>query len=166
MELPIEQGLRFDLHQFTNPGLDASSVADLRRILLGRTMLEIAQDFQNGVVTESPLRRVAYAVPTPHERSVQLYVCSDELCKMLAALDDHRASNVARRWGAFSFSADPDGAGTEDRYQLRVRILQQLAALSRVAESTGKKLMLRVEYRRQTSDASNGPASGSEGTRH
>jgi hypothetical protein len=49
-ELPIDQGLRFDLPQFTSPGLDPSSMADLRRILLGRTMIEIAQDFQNGVV--------------------------------------------------------------------------------------------------------------------
>jgi hypothetical protein len=165
-ELPIEQGLRFDLHQFTSPGLDPSSVADLRGILLGRTMIEIAQDFQKGVVTESPLRRVAYAVPIPHEHSVQLYVCSDELCKLLAALDEQRASDVAHRWGVLSSSADPDAAGPEGRYQLRVRILQQLARLSRVAESTGKKLMLRVEYHRRTGDACNGPASGSEGVRH
>jgi hypothetical protein len=163
-ELPIDQGPRFDLPQFASPGLDPSSVADLRGILLGRTMIEIAQDFQNGVVTENPVRRIAHAIPIPHEHSVQLYVCSDELCKLLATLDEERANDVARRWGVLSPSSD--GAGPEGRYRTRVRILQQLAALSRVADSTGKKLMLRVEYRRQTGDAGTRRVRGNDGTRH
>jgi len=54
-ELPIDLGLRSDLPQFTTPGLDPSSVADLRRIVLGRTMLEMVQEFQNGVVRESAI---------------------------------------------------------------------------------------------------------------
>jgi hypothetical protein len=165
-ELPIEQGLRSDLPQFASAGLDSSSLADLLRILLGRTMIEMAQDFQNGVVTQSPLRRVAYAVPIPHQHSIQLYVCSDELCKLVAAMDEQRANDVARRWGVFSPPAHADGAGPESRYRLRVCILQQLAALSRVADSTGKKLMLRVEYRLRSGDAASGPVGRSEGTRH
>jgi hypothetical protein len=164
-EMPIELELRSDLPQFTSPGLDSSSVADLRRIVLGRTMLEMAQEFQNGVVRESALRRVAYAVRIPHEHSVQLYVCSDELCKLLADLDEQRANDVARRWGLLC-SPQSDLVGPERLYQLRVRILQQLVALSRVADSTGKKLMLRVEYRRQTGNPGTGPVRRNEGTRH
>jgi hypothetical protein len=163
-ELPIDQGLRFDLPQFTSPGLDPSSLAELRGILLGRTMIELAQDFQNGVVWENPVRRIAYAVPIPHEHSVQLYVCSDELCKMLAALDEQRANDVVRRWGIPS--PHPEGGGLESRYRLRVRVLQQLAALSRIADSTGKKLMLRVEYRRQIGDAGTARVRRNDGTRH
>jgi hypothetical protein len=163
-ELPVDQGPRFDLPQFTSPGLDPSSVADLRRILLGRTMIEIAQDFQNGVVTENPVRRIAHAIPIPHEHSVQLYVCSDELCKLLATLDEERANDVARRWCVLSPSSD--GAGREGRYRIRVRILQQLAALSRVADCAGKKLMLRVEYRRRTGDAGTRRVRWNDGTRH
>jgi hypothetical protein len=163
-ELPIDQGIRFDLPQFTSPGLDPSSMADLRRILLGRTMIEIAQDFQNGVVWENPVRRMAYAVPIPHEHSVQLYVCSDELCKLLATLDEQRANDVARRWAVLSPYSD--GVGPESGYRLRVRILQQLAALSRDADSTGRKLMLRVEYRRQSGDVGTGRVRRNEGTRH
>jgi hypothetical protein len=164
-ELPIDQGLRFDLPQVTSPGLDPSSIADLPRIVLGRTMLEMMQEFQNGVVRESALRRIAYAIPIPHEHSVQLYVCSDGLCKMLADLDEQRANDVARRWGLLC-SRQSDAAGSESLYQLRVGVLRQLIALSRVADDTGKKLMLRVEYRRQTGNASTGPVRRNEGTRH
>jgi len=167
MELPIDQGLRSDLPQFTTPGLDPSSVADLRRIVLGRTMLEMVQEFQNGVVTESAVRRIAYAVPTPNEHSVQLYVCSDELCKLLADLDEQRTNDVARRWGwGLLCSPRPDAVGPESLYQLRVRNLQQLIALSRIADSTGKKLMLRVEYRRHCRNADSEPARRNEATRH
>jgi hypothetical protein len=37
------------------------------------------------------------------------------------------------------------GMGSEAGERIRVRIFQQLAALSRIVESTGKKLMLCVE---------------------
>jgi hypothetical protein len=165
-EMPIELELRSDLPQFTSPGLDPSLFEDLLRILLGRTMIEIARDFQNGVDWERALRRVAYAVQTPHEHSVQLYVCSDKLCKLLSSLDEQRTNNVAHSWSRQSSPAHPDGGAAETRYQYRIWILQQLVTLSRLAESTGKKLMLRVEYRRCMKDPTTGRVHRNEGTRH
>jgi hypothetical protein len=85
---------------------------------------------------------------------------------LLADLDEQRANDVARRWGLLLCSPQSDAVGPESLYQLRIRILQQLVAVSRAADSTGKKLMLRVEYRRQTANAGTGPVRRNEGTRH
>ena len=154
-ELPLEQSLRPDLPQFTSAGLSPSFLAELHLILQGRTAMDAAQEYQEGRVTrENALRPVAHAIPIPHEYSVQLYVCSDELCGLLAALDETRMADIALRWRALLWpSLDQDGSVPENLNRLRAGILPQLVTLAQEAVSSGRKLLMRVEYRRNTRDA-------------
>ncbi len=165
-ELPLEQGLRPDLPQFTSAGLSPSFLADLSLILQGRTEMEDSLEYQDArVAGESAVRRVAHAVPIPHEYSVQLYACSDELCRSLAALDERRAADIARRWYALLWPAlykDETIPGS----RLREGILPRLVALAQEAVSSGRKLMLRIEYRRNTRDVTTGVIRRAEETRH
>ena len=167
-ELPLEQGLRPDLPQFTSAGLSPSFLGELHLILQARTAMEAAQEYQDGrVARENAIRRVAHAIPIPHEYSVQLYVCSEELCGLLAALDETRVADIALRWRALLWpSLHQDAAVSENPNPLRVRILPQLVALAKEAVRSGRKLMMRVEYRRNTRDANTGAIHRTEETRH
>jgi hypothetical protein len=167
-ELPLEQGVRSDLPQFTSGGLSPSFLGELHLILQGRTALQAAQEYQEGrVARESAMRRVAHAIPIPHEYSVQLYVCSEELCGLLAALDEERAAEIARRWHVLLRpSLYEDGSAPERLNKLRASMIPQLVALAKEAVSSGRKLMIRVEYRRNTRDATTGVVRRSEETRH
>jgi hypothetical protein len=167
-ELPLEQGVRPDLPQFTSAGLSPSFLGELHLILQGRTAMEAAQGDQDGhVARENAIRRVAHAIPIPHEYSVQLYVCSEELCGLLAALDETRVAEIALRWRALLWpSAYQDGSVPENPNRLRVWILAQLVALAKEAVSSSRKLMMRVEYRRNTRDATTGVIHRTEETRH
>jgi hypothetical protein len=167
-ELPLEQGVRPDLPQFTSAGLSPSFLGELHLILQGRTAMESSQEYQDGrVARESAVRRVAHAIPIPHEYSVQLYECSEELCGLLAALDETRVADIVRRWRALLWpSLYQDGSAPENLNRLRAWILPQLVALAREAVSSGRKLMMRVEYRRNTRDATTGVVHRTEETRH
>jgi hypothetical protein len=167
-ELPLEQGVRSDLPQFTSGGLSPSFLGELHLILQGRTALQAAQEYQEGrVARENAIRRVAHAIPIPHEYSVQLYVCSEELCGLLAALDEERAAEIARRWHVLLRpSLYEDGSAPERLNKLRASMIPQLVALAKEAVSSGRKLMIRVEYRRNTRDATTGVVRRSEETRH
>ena len=167
-ELPLEQGVRSDLPQFTSAGLSPSFLGELHLILQGRTAREAAQEYQDGrVARENAIRRVAHAIPIPHEYSVQLYVCSEELCGLLAALDETRVADIALRWRALLWpSLYQEGSTPESLNRLRARILAQLVVLAKEAVSSGRKLMMRVEYRRNTRDADTGTVHRTEETRH
>ena len=167
-ELPLEQSLRPDLPQFTSAGLSPSFLGELNLILQGRTAIEAAQEYQDSrVAKENAILRVAHAIPIPHEYSVQLYVCSEELCGLLAALDETRVADIALRWHALLWpSLYQDGAVPENLNRLRASIVQQLVALAKEAVSSGRKLMMRVEYRRNTRDANTGAIHRTEETRH
>ena len=167
-ELPLEQSLRPDLPQFTSAGLSPSFLGELNLILQGRTAIEAAQEYQDSrVAKENAILRVAHAIPIPHEYSVQLYVCSEELCGLLAALDETRVADIALRWHALLWpSLYQDGAVPDNLNRLRASILPQLVALAKEAVSSGRKLMMRVEYRRNTRDANTGAIHRTEETRH
>jgi hypothetical protein len=167
-ELPLEQGLRPDLPQFTSARLSPSVIEELHLILQGRTAMEAAAEFRSGrAVGESATRRVAHAVLIPHEYSVQLYVCSEEMCRLLAALDEQRVADIALRWQNLLWpSVHEDGTVPESVGKFRASILPQLVMLARVAVNTERKLMLRVEYRRNIRDALTGAVRRSEETRH
>jgi hypothetical protein len=167
-ELPLEQGLRPDLPQFTSPGLSPSFLSDLHLILQGQTVMEASAKYRDvRVAGENAVRRVAHAVPIPHEYSVQLYVCSDEMCRLLAALDEQRAADIAHRWHALLWrSLYKDETVPESLTRLRAGILPRLVALAREAVGSGRKLLLRIEYRRNTRDAATGAVRRTEETRH
>jgi hypothetical protein len=167
-ELPLEQGLRPDLPQFTSAALSPSFLGELHLILQGRTAMQAAQEYQDGLVArENAIRRVAHAIPIPHEYSVQLYVCSEELCGLLATLDETRVADIALRWRALLWpSVYQGGSVSENPNRLHAWILPQLVALAKEAVSSGRKLMMRVEYRRNTRDANTGAIHRTEETRH
>ena len=95
-ELPLEQGIRFDLPQWTGRGLDPSFFGNLHLILAGRNLEQSLEDFRNGRAREKSLERIAAAVLIPCEHSVHVYACADELCELLAALDEQRATDIAK----------------------------------------------------------------------
>jgi hypothetical protein len=116
---------------------------------------------------ERTIRCVAHAVPIPREYSVQLYVCSDELCKLLAALSEQRVTEIAHQWrtllwpGQQAYESETDG-----RRLSRVGILSQLVALAQGALASGRKLLIRLEYRQQRKDGDTGTVRTSRATRH
>jgi hypothetical protein len=99
-------------------------------------------------------------------------VCSEELCGLLAALDETRVADIARRWRALLWPSlhqdglHQHGSVSENPNRLRASILPQLVALAKEAVSSGRKLMMRVEYRRNTRDATTGVLHRTEETRH
>jgi hypothetical protein len=165
-ELPLEDGIRFDLPQWTSRGHDPSFFEDLYLILSGRNQIQALEDFRNGRATKQSLQRIASAIPIPLEHVVHLYECTDELCELLAALDEQRATDIAKRHRHLLWPTpeqeekDPSGP-----HRFRVPTLMQLAALAQEAKRSARKLRVRADYRRRTRDAS-GRTSGSEPTRH
>ena len=76
-------------------------------------------------------------------------------------------ADIVRRWRALLWpSLYQDGSAPENLNRLRAWILPQLVALAQEAVSSGRKLMMRVEYRRNTRDADTGVIHRTEETRH
>jgi hypothetical protein len=166
-ELPIDQGIRPDLPQITCSRLDPSFLADLHTILLGRTRMDIVEDFQNGRVAKGEaIRRVAQSIPIPKEHSIQLYVCSDDMCNLLAAAKEDRVADVVQRWRVLLWPSLQPSAEPEAGRRFRGWVLRQLVTLAQEAVRSDRKLMIRTEYRRHTRDATTGAARGPEQTRH
>jgi hypothetical protein len=166
-ELPLEQGIRPDLPQFTCVGLDLSFLGDLHTILLGRTRLEIAEDFQKGRSAQGEgIRRVAHSIPIPKEYSVQLCMCSDDLCNLLATAEEEHVADIVQRWRALLWPSLQQSAEPESRRRFRAEVITRLVALAREAVNSGRKLMIRIEYRRHTRDATTGAIRKHDETRH
>jgi hypothetical protein len=168
-ELPLEHGVRPDLPQLaTSPLVEPSFFTDLHTILLGRTLKEYIEDFKDGRVNASAaIRSVAHATPIPREYSIALYVCSDELCKLLAATDEKRLHEITHRWrGMLWPKAQPYEPEPENRLQHRAAILSQLVALAQAALRSDRKLMVRLEYRRRRKDPDTGEVREPQATRH
>jgi hypothetical protein len=166
-ELPLEQGIRPDLPQFTCVGLDLSFLTDLHMILTGRTRKDAAEDVQKArVAQQEAIRRVAHSIPIPKEYSVQLYRCSDELSNLLAAAEEERVADIAQRWRTLLWPPLQESAEPESRRRFRATVLPRLVSLSREAVSSRRKLMIRIEYRRHVRDAATGTVRKHEDTRH
>lgn len=168
-ELPLEHGVRPDLPQFSTPHLvEPSLFSNLHTILLGHTLKEYIEDFKNGRVDQSEaIRSVARVIPIPREYSIELYVCSDELCKLLAATDERRVTEISHQWRTLlSPKPSPYESETETRRQIRADILSRLAALAREALKSNRKLMVRLEYRQRTRDPATGVVGKVQPTRH
>src|SRR6185437_2826192 len=153
-ELPLEQGIRFDLPQWTGRGLDPSFFGNLHLILAGRNLEQSLEDFRNGRAREKSLERIAAAVLIPCEHSVHVYACADELCELLAALDEQRATDIAKgHRHLLSPSTQHEEKDPYGPHCFRVPTLMQLATLAQEAKRSARKLRIRVEYRRCTRDA-------------
>lgn len=168
-ELPLENGIRPDLPQLTNSRLEPSFVTNLHAILLGRTLKEVMEDIQNGRVgaESATIRRVASTVVISQEYSIELYVCSDELCKLLAATEDQRVTEIAHHWHTLLWPRpQPYESESESRRQFRAGILSQLVTLAREAARSDRKLMMRLEHRKHKRDADTGTVRVSQATQH
>lgn len=168
-ELPLVHGVRSDLPQFTTSRLvEPSFFIDLHTILLGRTLEEYIEDFKSGCTdTSVAIRSIAHAIPIPGEYSIALYVCSDELCKLLAAMDEKRVTEIAHQWRALLWpTPQPYEPEPEKRRENRTAILAQLVTLAQDALRSDRKLMVRLEYRRRRKDPETGAVLEVRTTRH
>ena len=165
-EPPLELGVRSDLPQFTVAKLSTAFLERVHTILRGKTEFDVAKEHHAGHF-EGPTSQVAAATVVPKEFSVHLYVCSDEFCRLLAAIDEHRATDIARRWKALLWpSLYQDEAERQPGQELREATLRQLIDLAREATKQHRKLMVRIEYRRQVKDLATGKVQGYQETRH
>jgi hypothetical protein len=168
-ELPLEHGVRPDLPQFATSRLaEPSFFTELHIILLGRTLQKYIEDFKNGRVDASvAIRNVANATPVPREYSIMLYVCSDELCKLLAAADEKRVTEIAHQWHALLWpTPQPYEPEPENRRESRAAILSQIVALAQEALRSDRKLMVRLEYRQRRKDPETGTMREVQTARH
>jgi hypothetical protein len=130
---------------------------------------EVMEDFQNGRVgaESAAIRRVASAIVIPQEYSIELYVCSDELCKVLATTEEQRVTEIAHQWHTLLWPRpQPYESETESRRQFRAEVLSQLVSLAREAARSDRKLMMRLEHRKRRRDADTGTVRVSEATQH
>lgn len=134
----LKRGLAPDVSQFSSPRLDASFLINCARFLTGT--VESAPSTYVKRVTGSDFRS---------PKGTVLYECSAELCRLLAALTDERAAELATNW--YSLNGPPKTKRLEanGRTHVRLSILKDLAVLAKQAHVGQKTLMLRVEYRRQ-----------------
>jgi hypothetical protein len=168
-ELPLEYGVRSDLPQFTTSHLvEPTFFIDLHTILLGRTLKEYTEDFKHGHAdTSVAIRSIAHAIPIPGEYSIALYVCSDELCKLLAATDEKRVTEIAHQWRTLLWPMpQPYEPEPDKRRENRTAILAQLVTLAQDALGSDRKLMVRLEYRRRRRDPETGAVREVRSTRH
>jgi hypothetical protein len=169
-ELPLELGVRPDLPQFTVRGLDPSFLRQAYTILLYKTEFDVVREYQNKyAATDDRARRIAEGVVIPNELTVQVLAYSDEVCNLLATMDEQRIVDMARRWQVLLFpsiQAQGSEAGPSPTQQLRELVLRQIAHLAREAAGSGRKLMCRVEFRRCTKDPTTGRIQKTEGTQH
>ena len=168
-ELPLEHGVRPDVPQFATPHMvEPSFLIDLHTILAGRTSKKYTGDLMSGRVDASvAIRRVAHAIPIPREYSIALYMCSDEMCELLAAVDENCMSEIAHQWRALLWpKPQPYKPEAENQRQTRSAILSRLATLAQEARRSGRKLMVRLEYRQRARDAETGTVRETQTTRH
>ena len=125
-EPPLEHGVRPDLPQFAvSHFVEPSFFVNLHTILRGRTLNEYIEAFNNRRIDASAaIRSLAHATPIPREYSIVLYVCSDELCKLLGAADENRITEIAHRWrDLLSPGPKPHAREAQNRSENRAAIL-------------------------------------------
>ena len=169
-ELPIELGVRPDLPQFTFKGVDPSFLADAYTLLQGKTGFDVAREYQDrSDALQDRARQVATAVVIPNELTVQVLVYPERVSALLAALDEARIVAVAYRWRDLLWPVGQREAAAEEPPERRLRReanLRELVRLGREAVARGRRLMVRVEFRRCRKDPETGRVERSVGTRH
>jgi hypothetical protein len=137
--------------QFARRGLDASFLGNLYIILLGVTYTEIAAAFKAGhsAEIESGVKRIGGAQLAPYH-TAHFYECSATFRARMAPLTADRIKDVADHWYALQRDAKtPSSSSSESaqRKDYRREIIQNLAALAKVAEERDSRILLRAEYR-------------------
>lgn len=129
--------------QFTRAGMDAASLTDVFVVLQ-------AQGSPPDWTSLRPVRRIATAQMRPPGPRIQIYECSDELCELLAGLNEARIAEIARKWyRLLANPLEPVEREPEHRVEYRTTVLRRMVQLAQAARSTGKKLLLRVVHRRR-----------------
>ncbi|HEY8508070.1 MAG TPA: hypothetical protein VIL32_06930 [Steroidobacteraceae bacterium] len=129
--------------QFTRSGMDASALNEVFAVLQ-------AQGSPPDWTSLRPMRRIATSQQRPPGRKVQIYECSDELCELLAGLNEARITEIARKWQRLLANPlEPMEREPEHRVEYRMTVLRRMMQLAQAARSTGKKLLLRVVHRRR-----------------
>jgi hypothetical protein len=138
----LMRGIAAEVPQFGSPRLDASFLINCGRFLSGKlATMETAPS--------TYVKRVAGAdfhSPT----ATVVYECSTELRGLLAALTAERATQMACEWYGMYGPQKSEQAETNGRTQRRLEILKNLAALALQGKDRQTKLMLRVDYRKQS----------------
>lgn len=130
--------------QFARSGLDISLLTDLHTILTGITYTEIASAARAGRAIDTGVRRIDGAQLGPYHVA-HFYECSAELRRRMAALTSERIKDIAQNW--YTLQAHPNTQSPPGRVEYRCEVIQNLAALARVADDRNSRVLLRVEYR-------------------
>jgi hypothetical protein len=121
--------------QFGSTRLDASFLINCGRLLT---------DKQATLETPSTYVKRVAGSDFRSPKGAVIYECSTVLRGLLAALTPDRAAEVAKNW--YGEHGQPN---TKGRTQLRVAILENIAALAKQARDKPVTLMLRVDYRKR-----------------
>lgn len=129
--------------QFARRGLDNSLLTDLHTILMGITLTEIASAARAGQAVDTGVRRIGGAQLGPCHVA-HFYECTTELRRRMAALTSERIKDIAQNW--YTLQSHPNTQPPPGRVEYRYEVIQNLAALARVADDRNSKVLLRVEY--------------------
>jgi hypothetical protein len=126
-----------ELPQFGSPRLDGSFLINCGRFLTGKT----------ATMESAPSTYVKRVAGTDFHspKAAVLYECSTELRELLAALTAECAAEMAAEW--YNIYPKTKLAGLSGRTQVRLSILNGLAALANQARIGQMTLMLRVDFR-------------------
>ena len=133
--------------QFSRRGLDSSLMTTLNVILLGITYTAVATAYRTEQPIDLGLRRIGSLQVAPYH-SGHVYECSAEFCKRMAALTPERVKEIAQSWYALQgHNATSSRPGAVEH---RTEIIQNLAAMARVAEDRSARLLFRAMYEADT----------------
>jgi hypothetical protein len=129
--------------QFSRRGLDSSLLTNLYAILQGVTWTDRAGAFRSEKPIDWGVRRVGGSQPAP-DHAAHVFEFSAEFRKRLAELTPARVEEIARNW--YALQGYQDVSPRPDRVEYRTEIIQNLAAMARVAEARSARLFLRAVY--------------------
>ena len=133
--------------QFARRGLDGSLLTDLHTILTGITYMEIAVAVRAGQDVDRGVRRIGGAQLGPYHVA-HFYECSIPLRRRMAALTAERIKDIAQNW--YALQGHPNAGLRSARTEYRCEVIENLAALARVADDRDSRVLLRTEYRSPT----------------
>jgi hypothetical protein len=129
--------------QFSRRGLDSSLLTNLYVILQGITLTDRAMAFRTEEPIDWCVRRIGSSLPAP-DHAAHVFELSSEFRNRLRDLTAERIKEIAQSW--YALQGYEDVSPRPDRVKYRTEIIQNLAAMARVAEVRGARLLLRAVY--------------------